>query len=76
MIDTAAEATSCGTNLKALNVEVETEGLYDHGSALPQRLATAGAQLLPADGPAAGTQGDRTPYDCSDVTDKSCDFYN
>lgn len=41
------------SDLKALNVEVETEGLYDHGRSLPQWLPTAGAQLLPTDGPAA-----------------------
>lgn len=30
-----AEAASSVTDLKALNVEVETEGLYDHGGPLP-----------------------------------------
>lgn len=42
------------TNLKARDVEVEAEGLYDHGCSLPQRLATAGAQLLPTHRPTGG----------------------
>lgn len=38
-----------GTDLEAVDVEVKPEGLYDHGRPLPQRLPTAGAQLLPTD---------------------------
>ena len=37
IIQSSCEKTSplSGTDLKALNVEVETEGLYDHGGSLP-----------------------------------------
>lgn len=38
-------------HLKAVNVEVEAEGLYDHGGPLPQRMPAAGTQLFPTDTP-------------------------
>lgn len=39
------------TDLKAVNVEVETEGLYDHRCPLPQRVPTAGTQLFTTNRP-------------------------
>lgn len=39
------------TDLKAVNVEVETEGLYDHCCPLPQRMPTTGTQLFTTDRP-------------------------
>ena len=48
------------TDLEAVDVEVEAEGLDDHGRSLPQRLPTAGAQLLPTDRPAGGRTDTQT----------------
>lgn len=39
------------TDLKAVDVEVETEGLYDHRCPLPQRVPTAGTQLFTTNRP-------------------------
>lgn len=39
------------TNLKAVDVEVEAEGLYDHRCPLPQRVPTAGTQLFTTNRP-------------------------
>lgn len=39
------------THLKAVNVEVETEGLDDHRCSFPQRMPTAGAQLFTTNRP-------------------------
>ena len=41
-----------GAHLKALDVEEQAEGLYDHGGPLAQWVTTAGTQLPPADRPA------------------------
>lgn len=40
-----------GTDLKAVDVEVETEGLYDHCCSFTQRMPTAGTQLFTTNRP-------------------------
>lgn len=40
--------------LKAVNMEVQTQCLYDHGGPFSQRLPTAGAELLPTHRPVGG----------------------
>lgn len=55
------------TNLKAVNVEVKTECLYDHCCPLPQRLATAGAQLLPTDRSTKEERETETPLTLEEI---------
>lgn len=49
------------TDLKAVNVEVEAEGLYDHRCPLPQRMPTAGTQLFTTNRP-TGKKYKKTPF--------------
>lgn len=46
-----AQLTLTDPTLKALDVEVKAESLYNHGGSFTKRMTTTGTQFLPTDRP-------------------------